>query len=214
MGNKVVFRPRNPEATKEAILAAARAEFAEAGLAGARVDSIAERSNANKRMIYHYFGGKEELFSAVIISAYEDLRLQEKSLSLENLPAMDAICKLVEFTWTYYIDNPEFITLVNSENLHKAKHIAEHAGLRELQQDYANMVAAILKRGVKEGVFRPGVDPVQFCITLAAIGYYYFTNRYTGEKLFGFDFMDKKALKARLKFNLETIKRLLAVDPT
>ncbi|MES2260714.1 MAG: TetR/AcrR family transcriptional regulator [Pseudomonadota bacterium] len=213
MGNKVAFRPRNADATKESILQAARAEFAEAGLGGARVDSIAERSGTNKRMIYHYFGGKDDLFSEVIAAEYEGIRAQELDLGLEALPPAEAINKLVEFTWNYYIDNPELITLVNSENLHKARHLAGHSELHEMQLNYVELVKRILQRGADQGVFRRDVDPVQFCITLAAIGYYYLTNQYTGQHLFGFNFTEKKALQARLRFNLDTIRRLLAVDP-
>jgi len=213
MGNKVAFRARNADATRDNILHAARIEFAAAGLGGARVDDIAQRSGANKRMIYHYFGGKDDLFAEVIAAEYENIRSRELSLGLETLPPMEAITKLVEFTWNYYIENPEFITLVNSANLHKARHLAGKDELPEMQQGYVALVTRILQKGAAQGAFRPDVDPIQFCITLAAIAYYYLTNRYTGERLFGFNFSDRKALDARLKFNLDTIKRLLAADP-
>jgi AcrR family transcriptional regulator len=209
----MAFRARNPEATKADILAAARAEFANAGLAGARVDKIAARSGANKRMIYHYFGGKEELFTAVIEDAYAGIRSGERELGLDALPPAQAIRKLLEFTWNYYLEHPEFITLVNSENLHKARHIAGNRPLRALQKAYVDTVAGILRRGEAEGVFHPGIDPAQLCITIAAIGFYYLNNRHTGGVLFGFNFTRKEALAARCKFNLETIMRLVAVDP-
>jgi hypothetical protein len=59
-------------------------------------------------------------------------------------------------------------------------------------------------------VFRPGVDPIQLNITIAAIGYYYLTNRFTGSILFEKDMMAKQALDERLRFNIETILRLVA----
>lgn len=214
MGDKVAFRPRNADATKESILQAARVEFAVAGLGGARVDNIAERSGVNKRMIYHYFGGKDDLFVEVIAAEYEHIRAQELTLNLETLPPMEAMTKLVEFTWNYYLENPEFITLVNSANLHKGRHLEGNNELREMQQSYVALVERILQRGVNQGVFRPGVDAVQLCITLAAIAYYYLTNCYTGEQLFGIKFTQKKALDARLKFNVDTIRRLLMIDST
>lgn len=213
MGDKVPFRARNPDNTKQDILDAARFEFAKAGLAGARVDKIAEKSGANKRMIYHYFGGKEKLFTAVVEDAYGGIRGEEGQLGLEELAPAEAIKKLVEFTWQYYLANPEFITLVNSENLHQARHIAGNRQLRKLQKAYVETVVEILKRGEETGVFRPGIDALQLCITIAAIGFYYLTNRHTGAVLFGFNFTSREALAARIKFNIETIMRMVLAHP-
>ena len=213
MGDKFPFRARNPDNTKQVILDAARVEFAKAGLAGARVDKIAETSGANKRMLYHYFGGKEQLFAAVIEDAYGNIRGQEMQLGLDDLPPEQAIQKLVEFTWEYYLAHPEFITLVNSENLHQARHIAGNRQLRKLQKAYVETVEKILKRGEETGVFRPGIDALQLCITIAAIGFYYLTNRHTGGVLFGFNFTSREALATRLKFNIETIMRMVLTEP-
>lgn len=102
MTKKMPFRPRNPEATKAEILKAAREVFASAGLAGATIADIAEKAGANKRMIYHYYGSKEELFAAVIEDAYSAIRLSEMKLKLDLLPPEKAIEKLVDFTWEYY----------------------------------------------------------------------------------------------------------------
>lgn len=213
MGEKMPFRARNPEATKADILAAARAEFAKAGLAGARVDKIAEQSGANKRMIYHYFGGKEQLFAAVVEDAYTGIRSEERGLGLEALAPVEAMKRLVEFTWQYYLENPEFITLVNSENLHQARHIAGNKQLRKLQKAYVDTVDGILKRGEAEGVFRGGIDAVQLCITIAAIGFYYLNNRHTGGVVFAMNFTSREALATRLKFNIDTILRLVLAHP-
>ena len=213
MGEKMAFRARNPEQTKADILAAARVEFAKLGLAGGRVDSIAEASGANKRMIYHYFGGKEQLFEAVIEDAYSGIRSSETELGLNGLAPTEALHALVTFTWQYYVDNPEFITLVNSANLHQARHIAGNKQLRKLQKAYVETVDGILTRGVAEGKFRKGIDAVQLCITIAAIGFYYLTNRHTGGVLFGFNFTSRDALTKRLQFNIDTIMRLVLVKP-
>lgn len=213
MGEITPYRARNAEATKADVLAAARVEFAKSGLAGARVDKIAEQSGANKRMIYHYFGSKENLFAAVVEDAYTSIRSSEQSLALADLPPVEAIKQLVEFTWRYYLENPEFITLVNSENLHEARHIAGNRQLRKLQKAYVETVDRILRRGEAEGVFRPGIDAVQLCITIAALGFYYLNNRHTGGILFSFNFMSRDALAARSKFNLDTVMRLVAVHP-
>ena len=202
-------RVRDANATRARILAAAKSEFARLGLAGARVDEIARQACANKRMIYHYFGGKEDLFRAVLVEAYLDIRNAEQELELDHIPPREALERLVRFTWTYYLDNPEFITLVNSANLHRGKHLEKSERLRTASRRFVSMVQEILDRGVSEGVFRPGIDPVQLNITIAAIGYYYLTNRFTGTILFERDFMEGKALEDRLVFNIDTVMRLV-----
>ena len=149
-------RVRDASATKSRILSAAKREFALYGLGGARVDNIAERAKANKRMIYHYFGGKEALFTAVLEDAYLAIRAAERELNLEDMEPEAAMDKLVEFTWRYYLNNPEFLTLVNSENLHKARHIKKSKVIREAFSPFVEMVQSIIDRGVKKGVFRKG----------------------------------------------------------
>lgn len=206
-------KKRDAEVTKARILAAAKTAFSKRGLGGARVDEIADLADANKRMIYHYFDSKEGLFKAVLEEAYADIRTAEQALDLEHAPARDALECLVRFTWQYYLDNPEFITLVNSENLHQARHLKQSELIESLSRRFVDMVGALLDRGVKEGVFRPGLDPVQLNITIAAIGYYYLTNRYTGSIVFKRDLMAAKALEERLAFNIDTVMRLVCVNP-
>ncbi len=204
--------PRDADQTRRRILAAAMVEFARKGLGGARVDEIAARSKANKRMIYHYFGSKEQLFTAVLEDAYLGIRSAEQTLNLEELPPNEAIAKLVRFTWNYYLAHPEFLTLVNSENLHRAKHLKTSEAIRQTSGRLVAMVRDILDRGVAAGIFRGGIDPVQLNITIAAIGYYYLTNRFTGSIVYERDLMTKENLEARLAFNLDTILRLLKKD--
>ena len=206
---KTKARTRNADATKGRILAAAKSEFARLGLGGARVDEIAEKAEANKRMIYHYFGGKEELFRVVLEEAYLDIRKAEQALHLDDLAPREALETLVRFTWEYYLDNPEFIRLVNSANLHQGRHLEGSEPLRKASRQYVELVQKILERGAADGVFRAHVDPVQLNITIAAIGYYYLTNRFTGEILFERDYMTDAALSARLEFNIETVLRMV-----
>lgn len=213
MNDKPMKKQRDAEATKARILAAAKKEFAKSGLGGARVDVIAERAKANKRMIYHYFGNKEDLFQTVLEAAYVDIRTAEQKLELEHLPAREALEKLVRFTWAYYLKNPEFITLVNSENLHKGRHLKKSEMIDVISRRFVSMVGDLLDRGVQEGVFRPGIDPVQLNITIAAIGYYYLTNRFTGAIVYHRDLMAPEALDERLAFNIDTVLRLVCVAP-
>ena len=205
--------PRDAELTRRRILAAATAEFARKGLGGARVDEIAVRSKSNKRMIYHYFGGKEQLFTTVLEAAYLGIRTAEKELHLDELNPEIAILRLVEFTWKYYLKHPEFLTLVNSENLHRAKHLKSSKLIKDASGQFVKMVKSILDRGVETGVFRAGIDPVQLNITIAAISYYYINNHYTGSIVFERDLMSQESLGARLAFNLETILKLIKLKP-
>ncbi|MBL4918550.1 TetR/AcrR family transcriptional regulator [Szabonella alba] len=203
-------RIRDAEATRARILLAAKREFAKNGLGGARVDLIAEKARANKRMIYHYFGSKEGLFQTVLENAYIDIRTAEQKLNLDHLGPRAALERLVRFTWEYYLKNPEFITLVNSENLHRARHLKKSEVVMDYSRKFVSMVRTILDRGVDDGVFRKDVDAVQLNITIAAIGYYYLTNRFTGAILFERDFMTNEALAERLNFNIDTVLRLVA----
>ncbi|NBA94808.1 TetR/AcrR family transcriptional regulator [Pseudomonas sp. R5(2019)] len=201
---------RDAEATKLRILKAATVEFAKLGFGGARINSIADRAKSNKRMIYEYFTNKEGLFQAVLETAYNDIRHAERKLKLEELDPQTAITQLVTFTWKYYLKNPHFLTLVNSENLHKAAHLKRsQEKMHDMHKSMIEMVAGILDRGVAQGVFRAGVDPVQLNISIAAISYYYLNNRFTGQIIYGFDLMSPEALQDRIDFNVQTILGML-----
>ncbi len=195
------------------ILQAAKREFARLGFGGARVDSIATRAKANKRMIYHYFSSKEELFTAVLEDAYLEIRAAERKLALDTLEPQEALDALVRFTWRYYLANPEFLTFVNSENLHKARHLKHSKMINQEYPRFIEIVQGIIDRGVAHGVFRTGIDAVQLNITIAAINYYYLTNRYTGSIIYDRDLMNKERLEERLEFNVDTIRRLVRADP-
>lgn len=207
-------KPRNPDDTKRRILAAAKVEFAKKGLGGARVDDIAARAKANKRMMYHYFGDKEELFRQVVEDAYGEFREREAALELDSLEPVAAVKTLIAFIWKYFLDNPEFITLVNSENLHKARHIKKSPRMQEMNRSFVRRMQHLLERGVKAQVFRKGLDPVQVNISIAAVGYYYLTNRFTGSIVFERDLMAEDALAARLEFNTRTILRMICTPQT
>ncbi len=200
---------RNAEATKRRILDAALEEFAKLGLGGARVDTIADRAAANKGLIYAYFGSKENLFTAVLEEAYLGIRVAERELELDKLPPLTALETLVRFTWEYYLAHPEFLTLVNSENLHTGRHVKKSKAICASVPPLIDMVQSILDHGVASGDFRSGIDSVQLNITIAAISYYYLTNRFTGSVIYSRDLMEAKRLEERLEFNLETIRRLV-----
>ncbi|MFT8808823.1 TetR/AcrR family transcriptional regulator [Gluconobacter sp.] len=209
MPSSTKIRVRDAEATKLRILEAAKKEFSRNGLEGARVDAIALDAKANKRMLYHYFKSKDGLFRTVLEREYLNIRTEETKLDLENLPPRTALETLVRFTWEYYIRNPEFIILVNSENLCQAAHIRHSPTLKTISQKFVRRIQLLLDRGVRESVFREGIDAAQLNITIASINYYYFTNRFTGSVIFERDFMSPEALKERIAFNIETVCRLV-----
>jgi AcrR family transcriptional regulator len=178
---------RTPEQTREQILLAAVEEFAENGFEGARIDQIAGRAGANKRMLYHYFGNKRALFQAVLERTYADIRRAEAALELDQLAPREGMRRLVEFSFDYYRTNPHFIRLLNSENLHGARHLKAMANIRDLNSPLIRMISSLLRRGQAEGAFRGDVDPVQLYISIAGLGYFYFSNIHTLSTVFGED---------------------------
>ena len=189
---------RDAARTQAAILEAATQEFARHGLGGARVDRIAARAKTNKRMLYYYFGGKEDLFLAVLERAYEHIRGEEQQLHLTNLAPVAGVTELVVFTWNYFVAHPEFMTLLNSENLHRAQHLKRSRKIRAMHSPLIATLSEVLTRGAREGVFRRGVDPVQLYVSIAALGYFYLSNNHTLSTIFGRDLLAARAKAARL----------------
>jgi AcrR family transcriptional regulator len=196
---------RDPAKNQERILKAATAEFARHGLGGARVDRIAERAGANKRMLYYYYGNKEALFLAVMEASYARIRNAERSLKLGETDPVEGIRRLVEFTWAYYLKNPEFLTLLNSENLHQARHIKRSRDIPAMHSPFVATIEDLLKRGVKAGQFRRGVDAVQLYISIASLSYFYQSNRHTLSTVFARDLFAPKHRAERLKHMVELV---------
>jgi AcrR family transcriptional regulator len=201
---------RDPVRTRARILEAARFEFALRGLGGARVDQITARAGSNKRMIYYYFGNKEALFLATLESSYDAIRKAEQSLKLTDLDPALGIRRLIRFTWEYYIAHPEFITLLNSENLHRARHLKKSKDIQALNSPLVAILDDLLKRGQRSGVFRRGVDPVQLYISIAALGYFYLSNNHTLSTIFDRDLMQPASLKMRLAHMTDLVLGYLA----
>ena len=191
-------RSRDADRSQLAILEAARDEFSQRGLAGARMDSIAERAGLNKRLIYYYFGSKDDLFLAVLEGTYADIREAEQRLHLDEVEPVEAIRRLVSFTWHYYLDHPEFITLLNSENLHRAAHLKRSGRIQEMNSPLVALLDGVLERGRRDGLFRAGVDPVQLYISIASLCYFYLSNNDTLSAVFGRDLRAPKAMAQRL----------------
>ena len=196
---------RNPARNQDRILKAAVAEFARFGLGGARVDRIAARAGANKRMLYYYYGNKEALFLAVLEDSYARIRSAERALHLADLDPQEAMRRLVAFTWKYYLAHPEFLTLLNSENLHRGRHIRRSRNIIDMHSPFVAMIKQVLERGVRAGEFRRGVDPVQLYISIAGLGYFYLSNRHTLSTIFERDLMLPRHKAERLRHMEELV---------
>jgi AcrR family transcriptional regulator len=199
------LRLRDPKLTSARILAAAKSEFARKGLAGARVDAIATRAKINKRMIYHYFKSKEDLYLAVLEEAYGDLRRAERLVDLAGREPEDAFVALIEFTWNYYRQNPELLRLIVTENIHQARYLKRSKKIREMHSPFVAQIAELLARGVAKGVFREGIDPNQLYISIAALGFYYLNNRWTLSVIYGIDLGAEPEMEKRRMAMVETI---------
>jgi len=205
---------RDPENSRARILAAAHAEFAQHGFDGARVDRIATQAGLNKRMLYHYFGNKDDLFCTVLEVNYSHKRDSERALNLEQDSAAEAIRKLVTLTWNYYLDNPAFLSLLNSANLHQAKHLRQSAQVRQMRSPFIALIGSILDKGVREGVFRSGVDPAQLYITMAGLSYFYLSNQHTLSAIFGRSLMSPRARRERLDHMVDVVLSFLTCRPS
>jgi AcrR family transcriptional regulator len=189
---------RDTDRSQAAILRAARDEFTEHGFAGGRVDRIAVRAGVNKRLIYYYFGNKDELFLSVLEHTYADIRQAEQSLHLDALEPVEALRTLVSFTWHYFLDHPEFLSLLASENLSRASHLKQSGKIREMHSPLVQLLDRLLERGQAQGLFRSGIDPVQLYISIASLGFFYLANNYTLSVIFGRDLRAADALEERL----------------
>ena len=189
---------RDPEGMRLRILEAAKEEFAAHGLAGARVDRIAAKAGANKRMLYYHVGKKDELYLTVLEGAYEKIRVEERGLDLEHLDPPEAIERLIHFTWNYFLRNPEFLALLNTENLAKARHLKRSTKVKSMHSPFVEMIRTVVRRGVESGDFVVAVDPVQLYISIAALCFFYLSNSATLSVIFGRDLLNEEARDERL----------------
>ena len=180
-------RQRDPERTRAEILLVATAEFARVGYSGARVDNITALTRTTKRMIYYYFGGKEQLYLAVLEQAYGDIRAIEQQLDLKHLSPVEAMRTLAELTFDYHDEHPEFIRLVADENVHHAEHVLDSKQLRGLNSPVLGLIQNILNRGYRDGVFHRKVKAIEVHILMSALCFYRVSNQATVKAIFGYD---------------------------
>ncbi|MFD9539344.1 TetR family transcriptional regulator [Streptomyces sp. NPDC060022] len=180
-------RTRDAARTRDEILTVATREFARLGYTGARVDEIAASTRTTKRMIYYYFGGKEQLFTAVLERAYSRIREAEQLLDVEHLDPVAAVRRLAELTFDHHEDHPDFIRLVSIENIHEAEHIAASAELSRIGSPATDVLRRILDSGRASGLFTADVDAVDLHAMISSFCFFRIANRHTFGALFGRD---------------------------
>jgi TetR/AcrR family transcriptional regulator len=188
---------RDPAATRQALLHASVVEFAEKGFAGARVDEIAQRAGVNKQLVYHYFGNKDELYREALESVYAEIRAAELALHLADLPPLAAMERLVGFSFDYLAEHPEFIALLNDENRQGARHVRASDRLEAMHSPLIGVLKTTLERGVRDGVFRADMDPLNLYISIAGLSFFYFANNPTLSAIFGRRLDSPKEVAAR-----------------
>ena len=199
------------QATRDSILKAATKVFARYGYDGGSVEKISKAANSYDRMIYYYFGSKEGLFIAVIEGIYRRMDEAEAAIDLDETRPVEALTAIIRFVLGYYRRNPEFVTLLNTENLHKGKHIAKSLRAREYSSHAIEILQRIVEAGVQQGLFRPDVSARDLYLLIAATGYFYTSNRYTLSAFLGEPLESQDAVAHWEDFVIETVLRTVDV---
>ncbi len=202
-------RKNNPEKTRENILQAAIAEFVQQGLSGARVDAIAERMHTSKRMIYYYFGSKEQLYVEVLEKLYGDIRSTEGKLHLAELEPREAIRRLVEFTFDHHDRNVDFVRIVSIENIHHGEYVKQSKAIRSMSTTVLDALGEILRRGEAEGVFRPGLNALDLHLLISSFCFYRVSNRNTFGEIFQIELTDEQVKARHKEMICESVLRYL-----
>lgn len=209
-GRKVPTRQQDPEGTRQNIIEVASQEFALNGLSGARIDEIAAKTRSSKRMIYYYFGDKEGLYLSALENAYAEVREGEAKLDIAGLSPVEGLKRLVEFTFEHHHQHEDFIRMVMIENIHHGEFLARSNLVRDLNVTAIAHIGDLYERGLREGKFREGLDPLEIHWQISALCFFNVSNRATFSQLFGRDFGAEES-QQRLKANtVEMVLRFVA----
>ncbi|WP_321795868.1 TetR/AcrR family transcriptional regulator [Caballeronia sp. J97] len=196
---------RDPEGTRRRILEAATEQFTKFGLAGARVDAIATAAGTNERMLYYYFASKEGLYVAVLEAMYVQFAEREQRLDLSGLQPADAVRELAQSIWAHFRENPQWLGLINNENLHEGRYLERSSRLRETISPVVDLLRVTLERGVAAGQFRQGIDPLDFYVTMVGMGYYIVSNRFTIDIFTGRNYAEQARQEAISAMHLDML---------
>lgn len=211
-GQKPAPRPRDPERTRAQILAVAIREFSRHGFHGARVERIAKSARCNPRMLYHYFGSKEQLYLAALDEVYARIRAQERSLDLESGAPEMAVRRLVEFTFDFFASNDVFLRMTRNENMLGGRYIQRSQMIRDMSQPLLDAIDRLVARGHAEGVFRERVAPLQLYVSIVALSAHHLNNAATLSATFGADLSDPDWVAARRDHAVAMVLRYLGAD--
>ena len=203
--SKKKIRKRNPQKTKQAILVAATTEFCKHGFKGARVEEISARSKCNIRLMYQYFGNKQELYRAVLEHVYAHIRAEEQGLKLRGHDPEEGMRRLIDFTFTFFGSHHEYVTLINNENMLGAKYIAKSGTIKSLTLPLIATIRDLLRRGQRSGTFRGNADPVQLYVSITALSYFHISNRFTLSAMFNRDLTREAWLEKRRQHAREMV---------
>ena len=206
---RALTRTNDPERTMAGILEVATVEFAKKGLDGARIDEIAAATKTSKRMIYYYFSSKEGLYRAVLEDMYRRMRSIESGLHLTDLPPVEALQKLVGFTFDHHHDNENFIRLVMSENMQRGAYLSQSKSIQGLNVPAIAAIQELYDRGVASGVFRAGLDPVDIHASISALTFFNVSNQHTFGLIFNHDPASPKAIAVRRKNIIDMVLRFM-----
>lgn len=199
------IRVNNPERTIAEIIKVASQEFASKGYAGVRIEQIAEITLTSKRMIYYYFGGKDGLYQKVLENAYKKIRTLESNLIVRSTRPEDALKELVEYSYDLLQANEEYVQIVMSENLQKGQFVSQNAVIKEMAVPLVNIIADIYRNGIRNGVFKFGLNPVEIHAFIQAMCFFNVSNQHT----FGAIFNDKIAEKNGSKVQILSKSRVV-----
>lgn len=207
-------KPKAPEANRARMVAAAIEEFAARGFKGASMDAIAARTHTTRALINYYFGSKEKLYIAVLERVYAEIREAEAALDLDHLAPAEALRRIVEFTYNYYLTHEGFVRLVVAENQARGRHLRKSRAMRTLNRPIIERLARVIERGQAQGLFRRGVDPVEVHKSIAALGIFNVTNRYTFGAIFQRDMGAKGDVAARRDIVVDIVLSYLRGFPS
>jgi len=206
-------REQAAQTTRDNILRAATKVFARYGYDGGSVEKISQAAKSFDRMIYYYFGSKEGLFIEVLEDMYRRMNDAELELDLDLEQPVESLKEVIRFVVTYYSKNPEFITLLNTENLHRGKHISKSMRAREYSSPAIAIIRQLLESGVQKNVFRNDVSARNVYLLIAATGYFYISNRHTLSAFLGEDLQTPEAMAEWQAFITSTVLRTVMLKP-
>jgi AcrR family transcriptional regulator len=205
---------RDAERTRRTLMECALQEFAQHGFSGARAERIAKKARRNIRMLYHYFGSKEQLYIAVLEDSYTTIRAQEAKLAIDTQQPLEGMLKLMDFTFDYFAANPYFEGLLRTENMMRGKYVRRSKRVSETAFTLRHMINELIRNGQAQGLFRPGLDSAQLYLTITALSRFHLANTYSMSALLHLDMTTKQWRAERLQHCRDVLQAYLAAPAT